>query len=204
MPYFSVKASESSADSGAVPQVTARMLSRSARGQVGVQHRPQCGRYQRDGAGPVFAHRGGPCVEFESFQQHKGSRLRDALQHPENAADMHQWRVDDRDAAAKLGRRRCLLGFGTHHAARQHVVAEVDSFGRAGCSAGQHPHGDHPGADRGCVAPARSRSSNRPEIDTVRSPGGDQRRQVVGLADDKRQVQRGDVGPGAVVAARRD
>ena len=33
MPYFSVKASASSADSGAVPQVTARMLSRSVRGR---------------------------------------------------------------------------------------------------------------------------------------------------------------------------
>jgi hypothetical protein len=33
MPYFSVNASASSADSGAVPHVTARMLSRSARGR---------------------------------------------------------------------------------------------------------------------------------------------------------------------------
>ena len=46
-----------------------------------------------------------PSVELEAFQQHKGSRLGDALQHPEDAADMHQRRVDDRDAAAQLGGR---------------------------------------------------------------------------------------------------
>ena len=33
MPYFSVNASASSADSGAVPDVTARMLARSSRGR---------------------------------------------------------------------------------------------------------------------------------------------------------------------------
>ena len=71
--------------------------------QVGVQHRPQCGGHQRYRAGPVLAHRLQPSVELEAFQQHEGSRLGDTLQHPEHAADVHQRRVDDRDAASQLG-----------------------------------------------------------------------------------------------------
>ena len=48
------------------------------------------------------AHGIGPPVELESLQQHERPGLGDALQHPEHAADVHQRRVDDRDAPAQL------------------------------------------------------------------------------------------------------
>ena len=38
-------------------------------------------------------------------QQDERPRLRDAQQHPEHAAHMHQRRVHDRDAAAQFGGR---------------------------------------------------------------------------------------------------
>ena len=50
----------------------------------------------------MLAYRFGPTIELESLQQHKGPRLGNALQYSEDAADMHQRRVDDRNTATQL------------------------------------------------------------------------------------------------------
>ena len=112
MPYFAVNASASSADRGAVPDVTARTLARSVPGQVGLQHHAQRGGHQRHGAWSMPAHRVGPSIEVEAFQQDEGSGLGDALQHPEHPADVHERRVDDGDAAPQFCRRRRLAESG--------------------------------------------------------------------------------------------
>ncbi len=171
MPNFSVNASASSADSGAVPEVTARMLARSSRVQVGVQHHPQRGGHQRHRAGSVPAHRVGPLVELEAVQQHERPCLGDALQHPEHAADVHQRGVDDRDAAAEFRRCGDVSRFGADHAARQHVVGEVDPFRRTGGAAGQHPYRDAgAAAARPRPPPAASGSASSVEIDITVVP----------------------------------
>src|SRR5271170_1157936 len=90
----------------------------------------------------MFAHRFGPTVELESLEQHERPRLGNALKYSENPADMHQRRVDDRNTATQLPWRRWPVAFRTHDTVRQHVVGEVYAFGRPGCSAGQHSHGD--------------------------------------------------------------
>ncbi len=124
---------------------------------------------------------------------------------------MDQRRVDDRGAAPQLGGGPCPVGVGTHHAACQHVVAEVDSFGRTRRTAGQHAYRDA-GPRVGCGAGSLGRSQSRPVgiVQATRDRHGrgarrraDQRCQVVAFADDQWQLQRGDIGPGAVVAARR-
>ncbi len=142
MPNFCWKASASSAESGAVPDVTARMLLEVLAAEVGVQHHSQCGGYQRHRPGAMPAYGVGPRLQLEPLQQDERPGLRNTLQHPEHAADVYQRCVDDRDAAADVRRRRGPLRFGTHDAVREHVVGQVDSLRRAGGATGQHPHCD--------------------------------------------------------------
>ena len=209
MPNFSVNASASSAESGAVPDVTARMPSRSSRRQLGVQHHAQCGGHQRHRAGPVPAHRVGPPVEVEAVQQRERPCLCDALQHPEHAADVHQRCVDDRDTASRVPSvPGDVPASRPDHAARQHVVGEVDPLRRPVVplvsirtatpgSAGVDARRPSAGSDLG-VGPRTSditrRAVSRGATSVVRSSA---------LPMITRQVQRGDVGPGAFVAAGR-
>ncbi len=175
--------------------------------QVGMQHHPQRGRHQRYRAWPMRPHCFGPTVELESLQQHERSRLGYTLQYPEHPADMHERRVDDRDTAPQLRRRRRSLILRAHHAVRQHVVGEVHAFGRSGRSAGQHPHRN---AGPPVWVGAGLAGRNHFRLDVLarnRHHGGGRRpaqhRQVVRLADDQRQVQLVDVCLGALIAAGR-
>ena len=208
MPNFSVNASASSADSGAVPEVTARTLARSSRVQIGMQHHPQRGRHQR--------YRAGRCSRTASAQRSSSNRSSSTNG---LASAMHcntrktppictSGELTIATPRRSFRRRRRPVGFRTHHAARQHVVGEVDAFGRTGRAAGQHPHRDTgPDIVVGTAIADRDQSRRRQPgraIVTTVVPGRrDQRRQVVGLADDQRQSQRGDIGSGAVVAAGR-
>ena len=191
MPNFSVNASASSADSGAVPDVTARMLARSSRRQVGVQHHAQRGGHQRHRAGPVPAHGVGPLVELEPLQQRE---------RPASATHCSTRNTPPMCTSGALTIAtplRSSVGVGDRsgsrpdHAARQHVVGEVDALGRTGGAAGQHPHRDAGAA--GVVAACRRGATGvrRPEseIDTNvgAGDGATSVRQVVGVADDHRQ-----------------
>ena len=152
------------------------------------------------------AHRIGPLVELEPVQHREGSGLGDALQHPEDSADVHEGRVDDRDAAANLRRRRRPVRLGAHHAVRKHVVGEVDPLRRPGGAAGQHPH-RHTGSGGTAVFADRHHLwrgiERRDENQCRRRSLSDELRQIVGRADDHGQFQRGDVGGGAVITAGR-
>ncbi len=106
MPNFSVNASASSADRGAVPEVTARMLCQILARQIGMQHHAQGRGHQRHRPRPMPAHRVGPPVQLESIQQGERPCLADTLQHAEDAADVHHRGVDDRDTLTQFRRRR--------------------------------------------------------------------------------------------------
>jgi hypothetical protein len=185
-PYFWVNASASSADSGAVPEVTARMLLRSSR------VRPECNTARRAAGTKDTAF--GRCRRTASAHWLISKRSRSAndlasqtLKHPEHAADVHERCVDDRHSVTKFPRRRRPIELGPDHAARQHVVGQVDSLRRSRGPAGQHPHSDprtagaltRSGGDHAWrVAEARDRDRGC----VFRGPH--QRRQIVVVADD--------------------
>jgi hypothetical protein len=120
MPYFSVNASASSADNGAVPEVTARTLSRSSR-------RRSEWSTMRSAVGTSDTARG-RCRALMAQRSNSNcsnsrrSGLSDALQHPENATDVHERCVDDRDAASWLGGADQIP---THHASAN-MLGEVN------------------------------------------------------------------------------
>ena len=97
MPNLAVNASASSADRGAVPDVTARMLARSSRvrsecntiRKAAGTSDTACGRCLRTAS----AHR----WSSKRSNNAKGLASADALQHAEDATDMHHRGVDDRD-----------------------------------------------------------------------------------------------------------
>ena len=153
------------------------------------------------------AHCVGPAVELESFEQHEGPRLGNALENPEDSADVHERRVDDRNTATQLSRGRRPVTFRPHHAVRQHVVGEVHTFRRSGGSAGQHPH-----RDAGSLLVVRASLADRDHFRLVSetrdghhcrgrqlAQGG----QVVRLADDHWECELVDVCFGAFIAAGR-
>ena len=206
MPNFSVKASASSADSGAVPDVTARMPSRSSR------RRSECNTI-RSAAGTSDTARG-RCLRTASAHVSRSNRSSSAngLASATHCSTRNTPPMCTSGALTIATPRRTSVGagdvvrFGTHHAVRQHVVGEVDSLRRTGGAAGQHPHRDTGSAGTAAAADAQQlRLGVERRYRDHRRSGvpADQLRQIVGVADDHRQVQRGDVGLGAVVAAGR-
>ena len=69
--------------------------------EVGVEHHAQRGRHEAGGGGPVAAHRVDPAVDREPLEQRERPAVADALQHPEEPAEVHERRVDDGDALAQ-------------------------------------------------------------------------------------------------------
>ena len=162
--------------------------------QVGMQHRAQGRGHQRHRLRPVPAHGVGPPVELEAVQQRERPCLADALQDAEHAADVHQRGVDDRDAASQFGRRCRDAEIGADHAARQHVVGEVDSLWadpsfRWSASAPRPRRGRRPGSAR---RPRSRRARPRgPEIATVAvcAVGVTNVVRSSSVADDQRQIE---------------
>ena len=210
MPNFSVNASASSADSGAVPDVTARTLARSSR------VRSECSTI-RSAAGTSDTARGRcsrtACAQVSSSklrQQHERARLGDAQQHPKHAADVHQRRVHDGDPGAQSGWARGTdRGRGQSRCApacrRSGRHAWAVRWFRWSASTPRHRGG--PGPRRCAAAASDLRRCGRGSV-TATSRGArdgrcDEVGDVGGRADEQRQSQRLDVGSGALVTAGR-
>ena len=69
MPYLAVKASASSGSSGAVPEITERMLDQVGRVEVGLEHHAQRRRHEARGRRAVAAHGVRPPVDGEPLEQ---------------------------------------------------------------------------------------------------------------------------------------
>ena len=208
MPNFSVNASASSADSGAVPEVTARTLARSSR------VRSECSTI-RSAAGTSDTARGWcsrtALAHFSRSNFGSNTNGRASVMHSNTRNTPPTCTSGEFTIATprrSLGRGAGPFGVSANNAARQHVVGEVHAFGRAGGTAGQHPHRDTGPARVGC------RRCGRRDLRGVGEVGDGQHRGLRGLAmtrlaissaraDDQRESQRSDIGSGPVVTAGR-
>ena len=71
------------------------MLANTAVVDIGVEHHAQRGRHQAHGLRPVLAHRGGPSVDAEALEQRDATTVEHRLHDAEDAAHVHERRVDD-------------------------------------------------------------------------------------------------------------
>ncbi len=101
MPYFAMNASASSGESGAVPETTERTLLRSRGIDVGLEHHAQRGGHEARRRRPVAANGVDPAVHREALEQRERAAVVHALEDAEQAAEVDERRVDDRDAGAQ-------------------------------------------------------------------------------------------------------
>jgi hypothetical protein len=136
MPNLAVNASASSTDRGRGAGCDGTDARQILAGHIGMQHHTQSRGHQRHRLRAMPTHRVGPSLELETVQQRERPCLADALQHAEDATDMHHRGVDDRDPLPQFRRRRRPVRFRPDHAACELVVGEVDSLGWTGRSTG--------------------------------------------------------------------
>ncbi len=165
--------------------------------EVGLEHHAQRGGHEAGGGRAVAADRVDPALDREPLEQRERPAVADALQHPEQAAEVDERRVDDGDARAQAGR-RVLVGLvvlGAGEDALEGVVGEVDALRRPGRAAGEHAHRDAGSARRrrwrrrsGRRDPGRDLERQPRSVD--RDPGrpgvvGDEGGEVGGVAGDR-------------------
>ena len=111
---------------------------------VSLQDHAQRSGHQADGLGTVAANGVHPSLDGEPLEEGERASVADALEHPEQASQMHERRIDHGDARSEteVGGAVGLVMLGTCQYPFEGVVAEVDPLRRSRGPAGQHPYGD--------------------------------------------------------------
>jgi hypothetical protein len=137
----------------------------------------------------VSAHRVGPLVDAELLEQAERPAVVEAGEHPEQPAQVHHRRVDDRHATAEayLGVGVALVVLGAREHAGEGVVGERHPFGRPGRPARQHLD-RHTGTRVGCGCVARDVDCAELVADEPATPGRE-RGEIVGIAGNGRDPE---------------
>ena len=170
---------------------------------VGLEDHPQRGGHEADRLGLMAPHRVEPAVDGEAFEQRERPAVVDALEDPEQSAEVDERRVHDRDARAQA-QPVVLVGLVVLRADEDPFegrVGQVDPLGWPGRAAREHPHRDPGPAGPVAVVVVTGRDDALAEVDRAKRRRsrrlrslGDVGLEVVGLADDEPEVQGLDVG----------
>ena len=179
--------------------------------EVGFEHHAQRGGHEAGRLRAVTADGVVPAVDGEALQQRERPAVVDALEDPEQPAEVDERRVDDGDAGPQPGVLVAvgLVVLGVDEDALERVVGQVDPLRRSGRAAGEHADGDV--GPHVVGSPARAlRRSRRPRARrqlverrswSSTAVGPTSVVEIVGRPDDAREVERGDVVTGAIDAA---